>query len=232
MPYYGNSSNGGRSISQNSSLEAQASDTAEADPNASYQFRGNEVDSEHVQLKSNAKPYNVQSRTPSMGTTISPGGYIVPKNDMLRSNRQQVAQSTASSADSVDGYDSFENTNNKKKRKIPSNGGHHSSLSAEMASLGLSSSRDVEVPHSDSDRGLGHYYGTGASAMQSKSGTSVSGAARGRYARVGARRRSTRSPLGVSFNGPNYARRERYSANDVIEKGICLNGDSCQGQCF
>ena len=232
LPYYSNPNNGGRSVSQNSSLEVQASDTPDADPNASYQFRGNEMDSERIQLKANAKPYNNQSRASSMGTTTSPDGYVVPKNDMLRSNRQQLAQSTASSADSVDGYDSFENTNNKKKRKIPANGGHHSSLSAEMASLGLSSSRDVEVPHTDLDRGLAHYYGSGASAIPSKSSTSVSGAARGRYGRVGARRRSARSPLGVSFNGPNYARREHYPASEVIEKGICLNGDSCQHQYF
>ncbi|GAD97666.1 hypothetical protein NFIA_078450 [Paecilomyces variotii No. 5] len=42
-----------------------------------------------------------------------------------------------------DGYDAFENTNNKKKRKIPTSGNlgsHHSTLSADLANMGISSS--------------------------------------------------------------------------------------------
>ncbi|KAL8974034.1 MAG: hypothetical protein Q9197_001730 [Variospora fuerteventurae] len=53
-----------------------------------------------------------------------------------------LPMSAPSSQDSVDGYDSFENTNNKKKRKIPTSGslgGHHTSLSAEMASMDTTS---------------------------------------------------------------------------------------------
>jgi hypothetical protein len=93
----------------------------------------------------------------------------------------------SSTSSSADGYESFENTNNKKKRKIPNMGSvntHHTNLSAEMASMGISSHpRDVSA-HEDGEGGVGHYYGSGSSAMQTtSSGTGISGAGRGRYAR-------------------------------------------------
>ncbi|KAI4154120.1 MAG: hypothetical protein LQ341_000411 [Variospora aurantia] len=118
-----------------------------------------------------------------------------------------LTMSAPSSQDSVDGYDSFENTNNKKKRKIPTSGslgGHHSSLSAEMASMGISTNRECEVSQAEMDGGIGHYYGSGSSAVPAaSSGTGISGAGRGRYGRNVARVPSGRSPLGASTNGSN-----------------------------
>lgn len=108
-----------------------------------------------------------------------------------------------STTSSVDGYESFENTNNKKKRKIPNSGsgsGHHSSLSADMNNLGLSTNGEGL---DDSTNGVGQYYGSGSSAAAAASpGTGVSGAGRGRYGRASARI-SERRPLGASTNGLN-----------------------------
>lgn len=72
---------------------------------------------------------------------------------------------------SSDGYESFENTSNKKKRKIPlsSGGAVGSTLSAEMAQMGISSSSQMD--------GTGGEDGVGAT------GTGISGAGRGRYGR-------------------------------------------------
>lgn len=112
----------------------------------------------------------------------------------------------SSTSSSADGYESFENTNNKKKRKIPNMGGastHHTNLSAEMASMGISGHpRDVSA-HEDGDGGVGHYYGSGSSAMQTApSGTGISGAGRGRYARSSGRT-PERRVLGTSTNALN-----------------------------
>lgn len=90
-----------------------------------------------------------------------------------------------------DGYEAFENTNNKKKRKIPTSGSlslHHSSLTSDLVSMGIGSSRDgtSEDPH--------HYYGS-----PSPSSMGIQGAGRGR----GGRKSATRNPLGVSVNGSN-----------------------------
>lgn len=135
-----------------------------------------------------------------------------PANGLIRSefskhSKPLIPQSAASSIESADGYDSFENTNNKKKRKIPTSGSlgnHHTTLSAEMAHMGISSSRDMEALNVDSDGGVGHYYGTGNSAIPAaSSGTGISGAGRGRYGRSGPRNGGGRSPLGVSMNGLN-----------------------------
>lgn len=129
------------------------------------------------------------------------------RNDASKSNKPPIPHSTHSSGDSIDGYDSFENTNNKKKRKVPmsgSLGSHQSSLSAEMAQMGISSTRDIDVTHADVDGGVGHYYGTGSSAIPTVlSGNGISGAGRGRYGKAGAKNYGGRSPLGVSTNGSN-----------------------------
>lgn len=88
-----------------------------------------------------------------------------------------------------DGYEAFENTNNKKKRKIPTSGSlslHHSSLTSDLAHLGISASQDAG---GDDFAGQGVLH----------SGLGVQGAGRGHYARRGA----TRRPLGPSMNGPN-----------------------------
>lgn len=131
------------------------------------------------------------------------------RSDVAKYPKTPILQSTTSSVESVDGYDSFENTNNKKKRKIPTSGNlgnHHSSLSAEMAQMGIHSTRDMDPfdPGQDPDGGVTQYYGSGSSAiLASTSGTGISGAGRGRFGRSGARHNGGRSPLGVSTNGSN-----------------------------
>jgi hypothetical protein len=108
-----------------------------------------------------------------------------------------------STASSADGYDSFENTNNKKKRKIPnmgSNGSHHASLSADLASMGIAHTHEAGAM--DDGDGPGRYYGSAPSTPQhntSNSGTGISGAGRGRFGRSGSGR-SERRVLGNSTN--------------------------------
>jgi hypothetical protein len=83
-------------------------------------------------------------------------------------------------------------------------GSHQLSLSAEMAQMGISSTRDIDVTHAEVDGGVGHYYGTGSSAVPAvSSGNGISGAGRGRYGKAGAKNYGGRSPLGVSTNGSN-----------------------------
>ncbi len=197
--------------------------------NGSYQFKGNEVGSDDEENAGIVRRYHEQrQRPPSGGTGSSRNGYIVSRNDSSKYTKPPITQSTLSSGDSVDGYDSFENTNNKKKRKIPALGGHHSTLSAEMASMGLSSTRDIDVSQVDQDGGVGHYYGTGSSATPAKSsGTGISGAGRGRYGRAGGRRHSGRSPLGVSSNGLNYSPRRDYAGPGLTRKGIRTQSRFC-----
>lgn len=130
------------------------------------------------------------------GEDVSPtavrraNGYRVSPRSPRSSRHNRYGSNTKLSPSGPDGYDAFENTNNKKKRKIPTSGGlglHHSSLSAELAQLGLSSSKDG----AGGDVGQ-HYAGAG-------SGLGVQGAGRGRNSR----RFSGRNPLGVSMNGSN-----------------------------
>ncbi|KAL8954168.1 MAG: hypothetical protein Q9222_000052 [Ikaeria aurantiellina] len=148
-----------------------------------YQFRGSDPESDDEDAHGLLRRYRAQNN----------GAIPKPQNISSDDHRAGVVKYTKvsmpvsipSSQDSVDGYDSFENTNNKKKRKIPisgSLGGHHSSLSAEMAHMGISSGRDFDVSQQDSDEGIGQYYGTGSSAVPAApSGTGISGAGRGRY---------------------------------------------------
>ena len=173
----------------------------------SYQFRGAENGSDDEDGVGMAKRYYEQRQRPGSVNSISRNGYTLSRSDAAKYMKPAIPQSTASSGDSVDGYDSFENTNNKKKRKIPTSGSlgsHQTSLSADMAQMGISSTRDIDVAQSESDSGVGHYYGTGNSAVPAvSSGTGISGAGRGRYGRAGTRYHSGRSPLGVSVNGSN-----------------------------
>lgn len=173
----------------------------------SYQFKGAENGSEDDDGVGMAKRYQEQRQKPGNVNNMSRNGYTLSRNDATKYIKPPIPQSTASSGDSVDGYDSFENTNNKKKRKIPTSGSlgsHQASLSADMAQMGISSTRDIDAVQSESDGGVGHYYGTGNSALPAVSaGTGISGAGRGRYGRAGTRYHSGRSPLGVSVNGSN-----------------------------
>ncbi len=173
----------------------------------SYQFRGTENGSDDEDFVGMVRRYQELRQRPGSVNNISRNGYTLSKSDAAKYIKPPIPQSTASSGDSVDGYDSFENTNNKKKRKIPTSGSlgsHQTSLSADMAQMGISSTRDIDVVQSELDSGVGQYYGTGNSAVPAvSSGTGISGAGRGRYGRAGTRYHSGRSPLGVSVNGSN-----------------------------
>jgi hypothetical protein len=130
------------------------------------------------------------------------GGYTPPQS---KPKSKPKAGSTASS---VDGYESFENTNNKKKRKIPnmgSNGPHHASLSADLASMGIAHAQETGAL--DDGDGPGRYYGSAPSTPQhstvaSSAGTGISGAGRGRFGRSGSGR-SERRVLGSATNLAN-----------------------------
>lgn len=142
-------------------------------------------------------------------------------------NRPPAPQSTSSSAD---GYDSFENTNNKKKRKIPTSGNtgsHHSSLSADMANMGISTPHEPNPVSPDECAGsVGQYYGSGSSATPTgAAGSSLSGAGRGRYGRNVGRAVSGRSPLGVSTNASNawMAGRSSATRREWTQTGIPPN---------
>lgn len=169
----------------------EAQNGVNGDGKHGYQFKGNDLDSDDED-----------------GLGI--GRYVTQRAVYVNgsSGRDESIAQSASSNDSVDGYDSFENTNNKKKRKIPTSGSlgnHHTSLSAELANMGISSSREGDLATQvSSDSGTGQYYTSPSSAISgSVSGTGISGAGRGRYGRSGARNASGRSPLGVSMNGSN-----------------------------
>ncbi|KAL9006355.1 MAG: hypothetical protein Q9188_000891 [Gyalolechia gomerana] len=170
-----------------------------------YQFRGSDPDSDDEGADGLLRRYQSHRNGsfplgPHSNSDDQRGGVV-------KYSKVPVPVSAPSPQDSVDGYDSFENTNNKKKRKIPTSGnpgGHHSSLSAEMAHMGISASRDFDVSQPEMDGGIAHYYGTGSSAVPAtSSGTGISGAGRGRYGKGAARTSSGRSPLGISTNGSN-----------------------------
>ncbi|KAK5019351.1 hypothetical protein LTR39_000426 [Cryomyces antarcticus] len=113
-----------------------------------------------------------------------------------------------STTSSADGYESFENTNNKKKRKIPdpnSSGSHRSSLSADMASMGINTTIGDRSSTESNGTGVAHYYGTGSSAVPEPRslGVGISGPGRGRYGRSSGRTAGERRPLGALTNGLN-----------------------------
>ena len=166
-----------------------------------YQFRGSEVESDGEDSPGTMRRYDEHQRSNTASTTTR--GYT---NGIIRP-QEPLAHSALSSNDSIDGYDSFENTNNKKKRKIPTSGSlgnHHSSLSAEMASMGISPTRDTDITQHTPDVGASQYYSPSSSTTSTYiSGTGISGAGRGRYGRSGRRDASGRSPLGISTNASN-----------------------------
>lgn len=103
-----------------------------------------------------------------------------------------------SPSSSVDGYESFENTNNKKKRKIPnmgSNGSHHATLSADLASMGVAHAQEAGTTDDVEGDGVARYYGSAPSTPQhnTNSGTGISGAGRGRFGRSGSGRSERRA---------------------------------------
>lgn len=192
---------GGTSISELDQPQANRA----RDAKNGYHFKGNDLDSDEEDGIGIIRRYQQQRQAaPSLPRALPNG---IGRPEFPKHVKPTAPQSTVSSVDSVDGYDSFENTNNKKKRKIPTSGNlgnHHSTLSAEMAHMGISSNRDIDVMQADADGGVGQYYGTGNSAIPAgASGNGMSGAGRGRFGRVVPRNSSGRSPLAVSMNGPN-----------------------------
>lgn len=120
----------------------------------------------------------------------------------------------ASTASSADGYESFENTSNKKKRKIPlsgSSGVHPSSLTAELANMGISShgtdgANDEAPPYSypSPSTGMGH-----------------AGAGRGRASKASPiRRRDMRSAIPSPHTNGHAANVEQ-----TVERGGAYKGD-------
>jgi hypothetical protein len=118
-----------------------------------------------------------------------------------------------SGGSSVEGEETFE-TNNKKKRKIPQfngMGGHHSSLSADMANMGISPRDHLDsllsespIPGSvDQGKPLPPPLHTGNSQTTSNGAPTSAGASRGKLGRNG-RGSLERRPLGTSTNGLNY----------------------------
>ena len=191
---------GGASLSDLGQLQNRARDIKHG-----YHFKGNDLDSDEEDGIGMIRHYQQQRQiTSSLPKNLINGA---GRAEFPKHVKPTIAQSTVSSVESVDGYDSFENTNNKKKRKIPTSGSlgnHHSTLSAEMAHMGISSNRDLEMLQAEVEGGVGQYYGTGSSAIPAAAtGTGVSGAGRGRFGRVTARNSTGRSPLAVSMNGPN-----------------------------
>ena len=166
-----------------------------------YRFRGSELESDEEDGLGLIRRYEDQQRKAMMKTPSK--GYSNGANRM----QDSLSHSAVSSNESVDGYDSFENTNNKKKRKIPTSGSvgnHHSSLSAEMANMGISQNHDLDAGSLTPENISSQYYSSiGSNTGSSMPGTGISGAGRGRYGRSGRRDTSGRSPLGVSANASN-----------------------------
>jgi hypothetical protein len=212
-------------------IEAQRD--GKGDIQQSYQFKGHEDESEDEEGSSLRRRYYKEYQQRQALATSSAR---VSTSGVSRA-QEALSQSTISSNDSVDGYDSFENTGNKKKRKIPTSaafGNIHSSLSAELANMGISQSREFDSI-SPSEGGAGPYYGSGsAAASLPAAGTGISGAGRGRYGRTGRRDASGRSPLGVSMNGSNTSHTGRLAGQhrrDFTDLGTQKGDDDLERAC-
>lgn len=229
---YTNGFKGGAVINGQTSEAEPATGAYRDNVKHDYHFRGLDLDSEEEDGLGLLRRYQEQqeqqyTERSSYPQFVNSGGQA----GVAKYPKPPDLLPTPSSADSIDGYESFENTNNKKKRKIPisgSLGNHQSSLSADMAQMGISSPREADNGQPDADSGVGQYYGSGHSAtLAGSAGTGISGAGRGRFGRSGARSISGRSPLGVSTNGSNAAhsarsilqRRENGSGGAVNDKG-------------
>ena len=181
-----------------------------------YQFRGLEVESDDEDGLGLLRRYHEQRPAGAFAYRgfVNGGG----QTEIAKYPKAADIQPPPSSTESIDGYDSFENTNNKKKRKIPTSGSlgnHHSSLSADMAQMGISSLRESDSAQADAEGGVSQYYGSGHSATPAGgAGTGISGAGRGRFGRSVGRITSGRSPLGVSTNGSNAA----HSTRNLVQK--------------
>lgn len=137
----------------------------------------------------------------------------VQQRRMAEGGRVGKAAPPASIASSADGYESFENTSNKKKRKIPlsgSSGVHQSSLTAELANMGISNGTDGasdDVPQH------------GQNSYPSSTGMGHAGAGRGRTSKPSPMRRRERVSISHQSNG--YAG----SVEQSVERGGPYKGD-------
>ncbi|KAJ9244689.1 hypothetical protein DTO207G8_2246 [Paecilomyces variotii] len=137
-------------------------------------------------------PVMVRRNAGFRGASLSPSAAAASR----QAYPGNVDSSQTKPSSGPDGYDAFENTNNKKKRKIPTSGNlgsHHSTLSADLANMGISGSASSSA--SVNDAGTGTYYGSGNPA--SPAGSGISGPGRGRFGRSSARSSSGRIPLSV-----------------------------------
>ncbi|KAL1982215.1 hypothetical protein VTN96DRAFT_1641 [Rasamsonia emersonii] len=158
------------------------------------------------------------------GSSLSPS--TPTSNGQTQSNNPDSSQ-TKSSPAGMDGYDAFENTNNKKKRKIPTSGSlssHHSSLTADLANMGISGLSSSSPSALGDGGGTGTYYGSGSPASASSSG--ISGPGRGRLGRHSLRS-SGRNPLST-IHSPNswLGGRSAGSRRDLSLSSQGATGDS------
>lgn len=139
----------------------------------------------------------------------------VQQRRMAEGGRVGKPAPPASIASSADGYESFENTSNKKKRKIPlsgSSGVHQSSLTAELANMGISNGTDGasdDVPQH------------GQNSYPASTGMGHAGAGRGRTSKPSPMRRRERVSISHHTNGNGYAA----SVEQSVERGGAYKGD-------
>lgn len=142
------------------------------------------------------------------------------------------ANKSKSGTSGPDGYDAFENTNNKKKRKIPTSGNmgnHNSSLSTDLANMGISGSASSTSGALDDGNGTGQYHGTGTPA--SPVGNGISGPGRGRYGRSAGKnnnRRNLDPPVPNAWQGGRPAADRRDTPHSTQDQ----NGECLSALCF
>lgn len=205
-----------RPVSQSSSLDNQPSEGPQSERSREQSRATSPPETARADVEAPARGPTSQLWTSLLGSGASNNLQLNEQNHL---DDKAPPQSLASSVESIDGYDSFENTNNKKKRKIPGNGGHHSSLSTEMASMGLSSTRDGDTGQPDLDGSNSHQDAIANAAVNAKAAMSMSSTGRGRFGRNNVRRRSGKSPLGLSVNGPNSLPRDHQGSTSDTAKG-------------
>ncbi|KAL2849204.1 hypothetical protein BJY01DRAFT_210862 [Aspergillus pseudoustus] len=176
--FYGALSNG--DVVNESKVYVQQSDSRDQSPERDHHI----LYENGVDLDSGDEdgPVVVRRSAGFRGLSLSP----TPQHHALPNSGK--GQPIKSSPAGPDGYDAFENTNNKKKRKIPTPGNlgsHHSSLSPEFATMGLSNSAQNHSASSGDGGHVSTFYGTGSPA--SPVGSGISGSGRGRLGRQGRR---------------------------------------------
>lgn len=166
---------------------------------------------------------NMQFSAESLQITRRDGDYYGNGKAAMRPDWDTKPLPPGSTASSADGYESFENTNNKKKRKIPQSTvgghGHQSTLSADMANMGLSQ-RDGESARLDDASASHTSYTYGHQTLSSAPTTAGASAGKGRDRRSG-RGSLERRPLGLSLNGSNVAVAGRGRQNTSPKAGTC-----------